>query len=81
MKEILKRLTSESPKFFKRIQALGITFGAIGGAIMAIPASVVALPAIVVTMGGYFVAVGIVAAAVAKTTVSDPSVLKTENAK
>lgn len=76
LNEIKKRLTSESPSFFKKIQKIGITLGAAGLAIMAIPASVVVLPAALVTMAGYFVAIGSVAAAIAKTTVADPSVLE-----
>ncbi len=80
MNEIFKRLTNESPTFFKRIQALGITLGAIGAAILTIPVSVVALPAIINTLAGYFVAAGLVAAAVAKTTVANPDVLKKDEA-
>ena len=34
MNELLKRLTSESPTFFKKVQALAITIGAIGGGIL-----------------------------------------------
>lgn len=74
--ELFTRLANESPSFFKKIQAIGLTLGAIGGAILAVPASVVVLPATVITIGGYFVAVGVVAAAVAKTTVADSSVLQ-----
>ena len=76
MKTILKRITSDSPSFFKKIQTIGITLGAVGLAIVSVPASVIALPAIVTTMAGYFIAIGTVAAAVAKTTVADPSVLE-----
>lgn len=75
MNEIMTRFTSESPLFFKRIQAIGITLGTIGGAILLIPSSVITFPAIVTTIAGYFVAIGSVAAAVAKTTVVDNSVL------
>lgn len=73
--ELFSRLTNESPKFFKKIQGIGLTLGAVGAAIVAIPASVIVLPAAIVTLGGYFVAIGLVAAAVAKTTVADTSVL------
>lgn len=73
--ELITRVTSESPKFFKNIQKIGLTLGAVGGALLLIPASVVVLPAAVITMAGYFVAIGTVAAAVAKTTVEDKSVL------
>ena len=76
MKTILKRITSDSPSFFKKIQTIGTTLGAVGLAIVSVPASVIALPAIVTTMAGYFIAIGTVAAAVAKTTVADPSVLE-----
>lgn len=76
MKTLLTRLTSESPAFFKKIQAIGITLGAVGVAIIAIPASVVVLPAAIVSAAGYFIAIGSVAAAVAKTTVKDTDVLK-----
>lgn len=81
MNEIIKRFTSESPTFFKRIQAIGITLGVAGAAILAIPTGTIALPAALVTAAGYFVAVGAVAAAVAKATVKDTSVLEkpTEN--
>ena len=75
MKELITRLTSESPTFFKRIMALGITLGAIGVTLLAIPASVVVLPAAVTTLAGYFIVAGSVAAAVGKTTVADSSVL------
>ncbi len=76
MSEIIKRLTSESPTFFKRIQAIGITLGSVGTALLLIPASVVVLPAVVITVAGYFVVAGVVATTVAKTAVADPSVLE-----
>lgn len=75
MNEIIKRLTNESPKFFKRIQAIGIVLGSIGATILLIPSDIVVLPEIVNKMAGYFVAIGAVAAAVAKSTVKDSSVL------
>jgi len=81
MKQLLTRLTNESPNFFKKIQAIGITLGAVGVAILAIPASVIVLPATLTTVAGYFIAIGSVAAAVAKTTVANPEVLKSENPK
>ncbi len=75
MKEILTRITSESPTFFKRIQAIGLSIGSIGTTILLIPASLVALPAVVLTIAGYMVAVGLVAAGGAALPVKDPSVL------
>lgn len=78
MNTIFKRITSESPSFFKKIQALGITLGAIGGIIMGIPevAPTVVMPALIYKLAGYFVVAGLIAAGVAKTTVSDPAVLE-----
>ncbi len=82
MNEILKRITSESPTFFKKIQAIGITIGVIGVAILATPVTlatfgiVYVLPATISTIASHMAAAGTVAAAVAKTTVADPSVLE-----
>lgn len=75
MKELITRLTSPSPTFFKRIQAIGITVGVIGGTLMALPTTIIILPAALSTAAGYMVAIGTVAAAVAKTPVADPTVL------
>lgn len=76
MNTIWKRLTSESPTFFKRIQAIGITLGAVGAAIMAIPSEVLILPEFLTKLASYFVVAGIIAAAIAKTTVADSTVLE-----
>lgn len=76
LKEIKTRLKHESPDFFKKIQKTAITIGSIGGGILLIPTSMVVLPAALVTVAGYMAACGFVAAFVAKTPVSDPSVLK-----
>lgn len=83
MSEIIKRMRSESPAFFKNIQKLGITLGAIGGALLTIPSMPlsITLPSPVMTAAGYFVVCGVVAAAVAKLTVADPTVLKNEEPK
>jgi hypothetical protein len=75
MNEIVKRLSSESPTFFKRITKIGLTIGAIGTAIVTMPTAIIVLPAELTTIGGYMIAIGTVAAAIAKTTVSNPSVL------
>lgn len=75
MNQLWTRLTNESPSFFKKIQAIGLTLGVIGATLLAIPASVIVLPAAVLTYAGYFTVAGLVAAAVAKTPVIDASVL------
>ncbi len=77
MNQLLTRISSESPDFFKKIIGIGITLGAVGAALVSLPTIVPALilPPIVSTLGGYFIAAGTVAAAVAKTTVKDQTVL------
>ena len=66
---IIQRMKSETPKFYKVIRNIGIGLAAAGGVLVAAP---VALPAIVVTIGGYLITAGAVASAVAQTaTVAD----------
>ena len=60
----MSRLTKPTPEWFVRIRTIGITLGAVGGAILAAP---IALPATIVTVAGYLITVGGVAAAVAQT--------------
>lgn len=72
MKEILIRLTSPSPSIFKKIQKIGLALAAVGTVIVAAP---VALPASIVGIGGYLITAGAIAAAIAKVTVEDDSVL------
>ena len=75
MKEILIRITSPSPSFFKKIGKLGLALTAIGG-ILVVPG--IAIPASLIPIGGYLITGGLVAAAVAKVTVSDDSLLPKE---
>ncbi len=65
---IVDRISSETPVFWKKIRNAMGTLGLIGTAIVAIPASVVALPAVVTTIAGYCIAIGIVGASLAQTT-------------
>lgn len=64
-----ERLAAPTPSFFKKIRNIGLTLGAIGGALLTAP---VTLPAAVVTIAGYLVAAGLVASAVSVTAVEDP---------
>jgi uncharacterized membrane protein HdeD (DUF308 family) len=66
--ELKKRWSSKTPKFWKKVQRIGIVAGAIGAAIVAAP---VALPAALVTASGYLIAVGGVTAALSQLTVED----------
>ena len=66
MKETLQRVKKPTPDYFKKVIKVGLTLGAVGAAIATAP---IALPAAIVTIGGYMATAGVIAAAVAKTTV------------
>ena len=66
MKELKERLKAKTPKFWKKVQKIGIAFGAIGTVIITAPIS---LPAAVVSAGGYLVAAGGITAALSQLTV------------
>jgi ABC-type xylose transport system permease subunit len=63
-KEILNRLQSPTPKFFKKIRTIGLTLGAVGAAILTAP---ITLPTALVTIAGYLATAGIVAFAISST--------------
>ena len=63
-----ERIKGKSPKIFKKITNICITFGAIGGALLLSP---VALPAGIIALSGYLVTIGVVGGAVSKITVED----------
>lgn len=73
VKEAGKRLTRPTPKFFKKLIKIGLTIGAVSGAVLAAP---ITLPALVVTIAGYGLTVGTVTAIVAKTAVENPQDIK-----
>jgi hypothetical protein len=58
---IIDRLKSPTPKFFKILRNIGLGLAAAGGVIVAAP---VAIPAAIVTIGGYLIVAGSVATAV-----------------
>ena len=62
---IIKRVKSPTPKFFKVLRNIGLVLAAVGGTILAAP---VALPTIVVTAGGYIAVAGGVISAVSQLT-------------
>ena len=55
MKNIIQRVQSPTPKFFKKLRNIGLAVAAIAGTIVTVP---VALPAIVVKVAGYLVVAG-----------------------
>ena len=73
---VAERLTAPTPKFFRRVRAIGIALGAIGAAVLAAP---IALPVMMTTIAGYLATAGAVATAVSSTTV-DWEALKHERA-
>ena len=60
------RLTSPTPKFFKRLKIIGLALAAASGALIAAP---VALPAAIVTLAGYIAVAGTVVTAVSQVAV------------
>jgi len=71
---IKQRFLAPTPKFWKKMQKLGIALGAIGGTLLTLPVS---LPAGIVTLAGYLTAIGATVAAVSQVTV-EPQVNKEE---
>jgi hypothetical protein len=55
MKNIIERVQSPTPKFFKKLRNIGLALAAIAGSIIAAP---VALPAVVIKVAGYLVVAG-----------------------
>lgn len=73
--QIIARLGSETPVFFKKILIFGISLGGIGTAILGIDAAhlPVPIPEFIQQAAGYLVTAGIFCAAVAKTATTDPT--------
>ena len=63
---IRQRWSAKTPKFWKRVQKIAITIGAIAGVIVTAP---ITLPVAVVTVASYAITVGTVAATLSQLTV------------
>jgi len=63
---IIDRLKSPTPKFYRVLRNIGLGLVAAGGVLVTAP---VAIPAMIVTVGGYLIVAGSVATAVAQTVV------------
>ena len=63
---IKQRWSAKTPKFWKKVQRVAITVGAIAGVIIAAP---ITLPVAVVTVASYAITVGTVAATLSQLTV------------
>ena len=72
---IIKRVKSPTPKFFKVLRNIGLVLAAVGGTILAAP---VALPVLVTTIGGYVAVAGGVLSAVSQLTTTNDDVITTQ---
>jgi len=61
-----ERWSAKTPKFWKRVQRIAITVGAVAGVIIAAP---ITLPAAVVTVATYAITAGTVAATLSQLTI------------
>ena len=72
---IIKRVKSPTPKFFKVLRNIGLVLAAVGGTILAAP---VALPVLVTTIGGYVAVAGGVLSAVSQLTTTNDDAVTTQ---
>lgn len=63
---LIERLKSPTPKFFRVLRNIGLALAAAGGALLAAP---IALPAAVITVAGYITVAGGVMTAVSQSAV------------
>jgi len=63
---IKQRWCAKTPRFWKKVQKIAITVGAVGGVIISAP---VAMPAFILTLSGYAITAGTVAAALSQLTI------------
>ena len=62
---IIKRVKTPTPKFFKVLRNIGLALAAVGGTVLAAP---IALPVIVTSVAGYLAVAGGVISAVSQLT-------------
>ena len=72
---IIKRVKSPTPKFFKVLRNIGLVLAAVGGTILAAP---VALPVLITTIGGYVAVAGGVLSAVSQLTTTYDDAVTTQ---
>lgn len=63
---LIERIGSPTPKFFKKLRNIGLILAAVSGTIIAAP---IALPAVVIQVAGYLAVASSVASAVSQTAV------------
>ena len=64
---IIDRIFSPTPQFFKKLRNIGLGLAAAGTVLVSTP---IIIPTVVATIGGYLIVAGAVASAVAQTAVS-----------
>jgi hypothetical protein len=72
---IIKRVKSPTPKFFKVLRNIGLVLAAVGGTILAAP---VALPVLITTIGGYVSVAAVVLSAVSQLTTTYDDAVTTQ---
>lgn len=72
---IIKRVKSPTPKFFKVLRNIGLVLATVGGTILAAP---IALPVVITTIGGYVAVAGGVLSAVSQLTTTKEDVISTQ---
>lgn len=72
---IIRRVKSPTPKFFKVLRNIGLVLAAVGGTILAAP---VALPVLITTIGGYVAVAGGVLSAVSQLTTTYDDAVTTQ---
>jgi uncharacterized membrane protein HdeD (DUF308 family) len=72
---IIKRVKSPTPKFFKVLRNIGLVLAAVGGTILAAP---IALPVVISTIGGYVAVAGGIISAVSQLTTTTKKVNATQ---
>lgn len=68
MLELKERWNKKTPKFWKKVQRIGVACGIVGAAIVSAP---IALPAAIVSVSGYLVVAGSLTAALSQLTKED----------
>jgi len=66
MNQLIDRIQSPTPKFFKKLRNIGLVLATVAGTIAAAP---VALPAVIIKIAGYLALASGVASAVSQTAV------------
>jgi hypothetical protein len=63
---LIERVSSPTPKFFKKLRNIGLILAAVSGTLVAAP---IALPAVVIQIAGYLAVASSVASAISQTVV------------